>query len=154
MSEGRGGGFPHEIAAPGLERRIGLDGFTVLVHEGRVAISGQETKEHSVREAISAAVHGHTELEQMTVLRNGAHIFDPLCLRGGKTEDVATPDSVVLLLLESLNDPLVGKKLVSQSPDVLRCRRTLWQDFGDGAPANGRTRVVAYPVDGDAVRSW
>jgi len=104
--EGRGSGLPDQVAGPEGVALVSLGALLVLEQEGGVLIPGEQPEQQPVRQLEGPCRGGQAQLDQATVLRDGAYILDPLSGGDGDPQEVAAPGAVVLLLLgDRLDSP-------------------------------------------------
>src|SRR5439155_7314105 len=93
---------------------IGLHGLLKLEEERRILVPREETEQYAVRQLERPSRPEPCELQQPAILRNGADVLDSLSRRRPQTQQIASPYSVVFLLLHYREGTLgFGDRLMS-----------------------------------------
>ena len=92
--------FPEMLARP-FARRLGIPPeFAELELQKGILIPRKQPEEDPIAELEGPAAAGVPELQEPAILRDRPHVLDAVLGIGCEAEQVATPDSVVLLLLD------------------------------------------------------
>jgi len=153
LGERRGRPFTEQLAYPQRHRRLRLCRLLVLVEQRGILVARQQPEERAVGELVAACGQRVAQLHQPPVLRHGPDFLDAVLHRWRQPQQVATPDAVVLLLLEDGGDDLRLHQRLLLTRELLGRGVANGCKLGQGAIPDRLVAVLEQPRQRDPVGS-